>query len=86
MRTTPCRGTREQLRRAFSHLPDADSLDVCYSIRLNSLTMSFCDRAEEAMFKKGDLSDADLDSLLSKKAERTSWFSAVRSARWAAWT
>ena len=67
-------GTREQLRRAFSHLPDADSLDVCYSIRLNSLTMSFCDRAEEALFKKGDLSDADLDSLLSKKAEKTSWF------------
>ncbi len=67
-------GTRDQLRRAFSHLPDADSLDVCYSIRLNSLTMSFCDRAEEALFKKGDLSDADLDSLLSKKAERTSWF------------
>ncbi|MCC7501557.1 MAG: hypothetical protein IT229_03445, partial [Flavobacteriales bacterium] len=28
----------------------------------------------EALFKKGDLSDAELDSLLGKKAERTSWF------------
>ncbi|MEO8066838.1 MAG: DUF3667 domain-containing protein [Flavobacteriales bacterium] len=66
-------GTRARLRSALAQLPDADSLDVCYTVQLNGLSTSFCDRREEALFRTGDLSEADVDSLLGAGADSVGW-------------
>ncbi|MFZ1688988.1 MAG: DUF3667 domain-containing protein [Flavobacteriales bacterium] len=74
-------GTRVALRSALGRLPDADSLNVPYRVFLNGLLTSFSKRSEEAIFRKGDITDADVDSLLGDQRDSASWFErrAIRS-------
>ena len=74
-------GLRAALQRALTRLPDADSLNVCYTVLLNGLDMSFCDRREEALFRRGDMTDTELDSILGSDVDSLNWFErrAIRS-------
>lgn len=67
-------GAREALRHALAMLPEADSLNVCYARNTNGLAMSFCDRKEEAIFQKGHLTNADVDTLLGAERDSVGWF------------
>lgn len=74
-------GTRAALRHALARLPEADSLNVPYRVVLNGLLTSFSKRSEEGIFRKGDITDADVDSLLGDQRDSASWFErrAIRS-------
>jgi hypothetical protein len=67
-------GAREGLRKALALLPIADSLNVCYSVMIGGLSMSLCDRSEEAIFRRDNLTDADVDELLGSDRDSVSWF------------
>lgn len=67
-------GTRTSLRAALRALPDADSLDVPYRAFVNGLLMSFSERREERIMRKGRLAEADLDSLLGDQKDSLGWF------------
>ncbi len=67
-------GTRASLRSALAHLPNADSLNVPYRVVVNGVLTSFTKRDEEALFHTGDMTDADVDSLLGDQRDSVSWF------------
>lgn len=66
-------GTRATLRSALATLPDVDSLNVTYFRRLNGVNMSFSERGEERWFLKGEMTDADVDSLLGDHRDSLNW-------------
>lgn len=67
-------GTRVALRNALTLLPEADSLNVSYRVYLNGILTSFSARKEEAIFRKGNMTDADVDSLLGDRRDSINWF------------
>lgn len=67
-------GTRATLRNALALLPDADSLNVSYRVFMNGLLTSFSHRSEEAFFRKGTMTDADVDELLGDQRDSVGWF------------
>jgi Protein of unknown function (DUF3667)/zinc-ribbon domain len=68
-------GTRAALRSALARLPLTDSLNVPYRVFVNGFLTSFTHRREEALFAKGGLTDAQVDSLLGDDRDSLSWIS-----------
>lgn len=66
-------GAREALRSALDVLPDADSLDVPYTTLINGFQTSFSHRHEEVPFRKGDMTNADVDRLLGEQKDSVNW-------------
>lgn len=66
-------GTRAALHSALMRLPVADSLNVPYRVLVNGFQASFTHRREEALFTKGGLTDAQVDSLLGGDRNSISW-------------
>lgn len=67
-------GFRARLQRALAMLPVADSVAVDnYSTRINNMTMSFGSKRQEAFFRNGRMSEADVDSLLGVDRGSVSW-------------
>lgn len=67
-------GTRSALRHALAALPEADSLNVPYSVYMNGVKTSFTTRGEEKWFRTGNMTEADVDSLLGPDRESVGWF------------
>ncbi|MBK7556431.1 MAG: DUF3667 domain-containing protein [Flavobacteriales bacterium] len=74
-------GTRAAVRGALSLLPEADSLNVGYSVFMNGLPTSFTSRKDEILFRRGNMTDAEVDSLLGAQRDSVSWIErrAIRS-------
>ena len=68
-------GYRAHLARALAQLPHADSVTVGrYSAMVNGVEMSFTDRSQEALFRKGDMSEEEVDAMLGLERDSVTWF------------
>jgi hypothetical protein len=66
-------GCRQVLANALSRLPVADSMAVNYVVDVNGLEMSFFERKEEALFRRGNISEEELTAMLGPEADSLSW-------------
>lgn len=66
-------GARARLRNSLALLPEADSLNTPFRVLFNGLPAAFDDRDMQALFEKGRMNDAVLDSLIDASGGEVNW-------------